>query len=266
MPLFERLTPSTFQYMDLRSYMTHISRTSPSALHPVIPTAADNELLHDFEYLGNFLFNHTNDVLRTGGLFHIREFARQMIQFDQELTRRVGGDEWANRDLSEMRSVLARLANITILRPDMPRPNPRMGRPDSPVPRPSNSMYPSGGRAPGIDCEDALAEPMYPTTGARPRPSNSPHYRSAIDWILAESVSPTNIAPGLNATSDGATSFAGLRIRIGRAGDHGLIQGQFIEEGELAAQSDFDSGRKRRQRSHNPDFQDGYDRRWRALQ
>ncbi|MEQ9408015.1 MAG: hypothetical protein RIK87_09830 [Fuerstiella sp.] len=233
--------------------------------------------MNDFDCLGNFLYNRTEDILLTGGLFHVRAFARQMLQFDRELRRRAGGDEWADVDLTRTRASLELLANLVILPPEASRRTRRR-----PVPRrrsmPRFGSGPGPGPAPqpdAVDPEDVFEEPLHPV-GVPRSPSDTPRHGGPLSWILGESTSEVNVAPGINATPDGATMIGGVRIgRIGQAGNLARMQRQWMQEGAEDADTDAassDAARAHRQRigtgryRGNQDYRIGYDRRWQVLE
>jgi len=112
---FNHITGSTFQYTDVTALMEHTDRASPSGFRPVLQSQDNDSLASDFDYLGDRLCNHTSEILATAGLFHLKAYARQMLEFDAGLRRRSDGGEWADRDLFVIRTSLSTIAGIANL-------------------------------------------------------------------------------------------------------------------------------------------------------
>ncbi len=273
MPPYVYLAGTTFQYVDREAYWNHMITVSPSEFVVVSRSFSDYELLHNFNYLGEQLYRHTERVLYSGGLFHLREFARKMMEIDQELLRRAGSGDWTNADLSRIRPSLATIASITILPPPAERSS-RGGRmrdssPLSAPPPPFPSNYRHRDNDPEIR---RRVEDDTSGTGTPNRPRSRPSW---LDWLEVET-RDTNIAPGVNATPDGRTSIGGVFIgRVGQAGNFDRMAQQWQEEGARDAEIDFRStdnrsARQRRLQSSrygsNVDYRYGYNGRWRQLE
>lgn len=275
MPLCEHIGGSVFRYLDRDAYCAHMSRASPSSFFVPSRSTPRLNLESDFDALGDRLFNRTNEVVMTGGLFHIKAYARQMIQIDEELSRRFG-DDWRGGDMVEIRQTLARLAAIQIMPPSMPRPRRRPTPTPTPSGQPRFQPPPVGVPPRQVDPEVALREPVHTATPHRP-PSHSGNPSSPFGWFHHDTTSDTNFIPGMNAV-DGRMTVGGIplpRWVCGEAGNLPAMQREYIADGESDAQTDFRSGdregahQRRRSSSRylgNSDYRNGYDRRWGQLE
>jgi hypothetical protein len=276
---FVHIQGATFQYLYQRLYRIHLYREISHLSPYVIYRAATNETLQNWFYrLGYMLYVQTDDLLRLGGLFCIIGYARKMIQIDNELRRRYHGFDWWFGDLGETRASLARLSNLIILAPDVPRRR-RTNRPIEL--RDPNPEFECGEFCPND--EEFLEEfspdliSRQPSSTSR-QPSSSPSSpRSVFSRIHGQITSEGSIAPGMGGTRSGETSVGGINVGPigGEAGNYGRFQREYWQDGRRDAESDFNSSNRedaynRRRRSGryrgNRDYRIAYRQRWQELQ